>query len=148
VGRYIAEALRTRGVSHLVVEFDAHAASRLREAGTPVVFGDATEEAVLKHARLKHAEQVIIVLPEAASTEGALHLVRPLAPSALLVARVHRGEDIPRMREAGASHVVHGEFEAGVELIRQTLTHLTTPPQEIEDYLGEIRQHRYRQVES
>ena len=145
VGRYIAEALRAHQVEHLVVEFDAAAAARLRDGGTPVLFGDATEEAVLRHAQLAHAERVILTLPEAASTELALKQLRPLAPNATLVARVQRGEDIPRMRAAGASQVIHGEFEAGVEVIRQTLSALQLPELHLEDYLNGIREQRYRE---
>jgi hypothetical protein len=36
------------------------------------------------------------------------------------VARAQRGEDVERLRRAGADVVVQPEFEAGVEVIRHT----------------------------
>lgn len=145
VGRYVAEALRAHKIAHLVVEFDTSAAARLRAGGSAVLYGDATEEAVLRHAQLSQAEQVIFTLPEAASTELALRHVRPLAPQATLIVRVHRGEDIPRMRSAGATQVIHGEFEAGAEVIHQTLDRLQVENAQVKSYLQHIREQRYRQ---
>lgn len=147
VGRYVAEALQTHNIPHLVVEFDANSAARLREGGTQVLYGDATEEAVLRHARLKSADLVILALPEATSTLLALRHIRTLSPEAKVIVRVHRGDDIPVMRAAGASQVIHGEFEAGVEVIQQTLDHLELPMETVDVYLDAIRQHRYREVE-
>lgn len=146
VGRYVAEALRAHGIAHLVVEFDAVAAGRLRDAGSAVLYGDVTEETVLQHARLKHARLVVLALPEATSTALALQRLQELAPQARIVVRVQRGEDIPVMRAAGATEVIHGEFEAGVAVIRTTLEHFTLPTETIESYLETTRESRYRQT--
>jgi hypothetical protein len=49
------------------------------------------------------------------------------------------------MRAAGADAVVHAEFEAGAEMIRQTLDCLGFPDPEVDGYIDGVRQHRYRQ---
>jgi hypothetical protein len=74
----------------------------------------------------------------------AVRLLKRLAPDVPVVARVHRGVDIPKMRAAGADAVIHAEFEAGTEMIRQGLDRLGFPDPEVDAYIEQVRQHRYR----
>jgi CPA2 family monovalent cation:H+ antiporter-2 len=145
VGRYVSDALRAMEVPHVVVDYDGSAVARLSAAGTPAVYGDATSEVVLKYAHPERAELAVVALPEAAMTEMAVRLLKRVAPELPVVARVHRGVDIPRVRAAGADAVIHAEFEAGVEMIRQGLDRLGIPDPRVDAYLEGVRQHRYRQ---
>jgi CPA2 family monovalent cation:H+ antiporter-2 len=145
VGRYVSDALRAKGVPHVILDYDANTAARLRDHGVQVVFGDATSETVLAQAHPERAELAVIALPDAAATEIALRLLKQMAPSLPVLVRVHRGVDIPRMRAAGADTVIHAEFEASTEMIRQGLEHLGFPDTEVGTYLDEVRQHRYRE---
>ena len=145
VGRYVSDALRAMEIPHRVVDYDAAAIQRLQEAGVPVTYGDATSEIVLKHIHPDRARLAIIALPEAQMTEMAIRIIQRLAPALPIVARVHRGIDIPRIRAAGADAVIHAEFEAGTEMIRQGLDRLGIPDPAVDTYLEQVRQHRYRQ---
>jgi CPA2 family monovalent cation:H+ antiporter-2 len=144
VGRYVSDALRRMAVPQVIVDYDATAVDRLRATGVPVVYGDATSEEVLKQARPAGAELAVVALPEAAATQMAVRLLKRLAPELPVVARVHRGVDIPRVREAGADAVVYAEFEAGMEMVRQSLDRLGFPDPEVDQYISEVRQVRYR----
>lgn len=145
VGRYVSDALRTMEVPHVVVDYDANATARLRRGGVPVVYGDATSEVVLHQTHPDRAELAVVALPEAAITVMAVHALKSLAPNLPVVARVHRGIDIPKVRDAGADAVIHAEFEAGTEMIRQGLDRLGFPDRQVDQYIDQIRQHRYRQ---
>jgi monovalent cation:H+ antiporter-2, CPA2 family len=145
VGRYVSDALRARNIYHVAVDYDSEAADRLRQNDVPVLYGDATSETVLEKAGVREADLAVVALPDAAATEMAVRLLKQMAPGRVVLARVHRGDDIPRMRAAGADAVIHAEFEAGTEMIRQTLDRLDTPLEEVDAYLDEVRQHRYRQ---
>jgi predicted solute-binding protein len=48
------------------------------------------------------------------------------------------------VRKAGADTVVHAEFEAGAEMIRQGLERLNFPLADVEQYLHRLRLRRYR----
>ncbi|HTE20601.1 MAG TPA: cation:proton antiporter [Armatimonadota bacterium] len=146
VGRYVSDALRAVEVPHVVVDYDANAVTRLRSYGVPIVYGDATSAVVLKQARPEQAELAVVALPEAAMTQMAVRALKGLAPGLPVVARVHRGVDIPKVREAGADAVIHEEFEAGTEMIRQGLDRLGFPDRQVDTYLEGIRQVRYRQA--
>jgi CPA2 family monovalent cation:H+ antiporter-2 len=144
VGRYVSDALRAKGVPHVIVDYDAVAVSRLRGVGVPVIYGDATSEIVLSKARPKSVEMAIIALPDASMTQMALSLLKRMNPELPVLVRVHRGIDIPRMRKYGADAVFHAEFEAATEMIRDALERLEQPLEEIDAYIAEIRQFRYR----
>jgi hypothetical protein len=54
---------------------------------------------------------------------------------------------MPRLRAAGADGVVYAEFEAGTEMIRLTLENLGVGLEQVEEYIGEVREQRYRAAE-
>jgi CPA2 family monovalent cation:H+ antiporter-2 len=147
VGRYVSDALRAKDLAHVVVDYDGNAVARLRQNGVPIVFGDATSETVLEQAEPEQAPLAVIALPEATTTEMTLRQLKQMAPKTPVLVRVHRGIDIPRMRAAGADAVIHAEFEAGTEMIRQGLDRLGLPDSEVDAYLEDVRQYRYRHEE-
>jgi monovalent cation:H+ antiporter-2, CPA2 family len=147
VGRYVSDAMRALGIGHVVVDFDSVAIARLKENDVPVLFGDASAIDVIEQAHPHKSKLAVVALPEASLTHMAIKALRQLAPDLRIAARVRRGADIPRMREAGADVVIHGEFESGVEMIRQTLDHLGFSDDEVDTYVEEVRQHRYRSEE-
>jgi CPA2 family monovalent cation:H+ antiporter-2 len=144
VGRYVSDALKAKDVPHLVVEYDAKSVERCRRKGIPVMFGDASSLTVLERARPQDAELAVVALPEAGMTEVAIRNLKSLSPGIQVVARVHRGPFIPRIRAAGADAVIHAEFEASTEMIRQGLDRLGIPDPEVDDYLERVRNARYR----
>lgn len=147
VGGYVSDALRAKGVPHTVVEYDTTAAARLREHGVPVIYGDASSPTVLEQAHPEVAELAIVALPEEATTEMAIRALKEIAPNLTVVARVHTGAAIPTMHTAGADAVVQAEFEAGTEMIRQSLDRLGFADQEVDAYIEGVRQERYRREE-
>lgn len=147
VGRYVSDSLRSKHIQHLCIDIDSIAIDRLRKLHVPVIYGDASSADILIHAHPETAELAVIALAEAATTEMAVRNLRKVAPQIRIAARVRRGVDIPRMREAGADVVIHGEFEAGAEMIRQSLECLGMPQLEIDQYVDAVRAERYRDVQ-
>jgi Kef-type K+ transport system, predicted NAD-binding component len=151
VGRYVSDALKAKHVPHTVVDYDVNAAARLRQNGgeewVHLIFGDVTSETVLAQADPAGAALAIVALPEAATSEMAVRLLKRMAPDLPVVVRVHRGYDIPVLRRAGADAVIHAEFEASTEMIRQGLDRLGLPDPEVDAYIEKVRQHRYRREE-
>lgn len=144
LGKHVSQALSAREIPHVVVDYDATVVARLRGAGIPVVYGDATSEVVLKTAVPASVELAVVALPEANMTPITVRVLRKLWPDLPMVARVHHGVSIPKVRAAGATEVVHAEFEAATSIIRHGLAQLGCPADETEEYIDQIRAVRYR----
>jgi monovalent cation:H+ antiporter-2, CPA2 family len=121
VARELVEALDARGLRYLVIEYNPIIARDLRDRGTPVVYGDAANPAVLEHAHLERARLLAILMPDATAAELATRHARALHPRLDIIARGGSAVDLERLRSAGATEVVQPEFEAGVEVIRHAL---------------------------
>ncbi|MGV3719887.1 MAG: cation:proton antiporter [Actinomycetota bacterium] len=145
VGKHVSQALTAKGVEHAVVDYDANVIARLRSVGIPVVYGDASSEVVVAKAMRSSVELAVVALPESSMTPLVVRTVKRLRPDLPVIARVHRGVNIPRVRAAGADFVIHAEFEASSIIIRHGLERLGCTTPEIEEYLTEIRRFRYRQ---
>lgn len=121
VGRELADALEARGLRYLVVEYNPLLVRALRARGVPVLYGDASNPAVLEHAHLERARLLAVLMPDRPAAEMATRQARRLSPRLDIVARAGVADDIALLRAAGASDVVQPEFEAGVEVIRHAL---------------------------
>lgn len=144
VGRHISDTLRIKRVPHIVVDFNSKVVEHRRRLGVPAIFGDAASRAVLEQMHPDRAELAVVTLPDTGSTAAAVRLLKQMAPDLPILARVHRGGDIPVLRHAGATGVVHAEFEASVRLVRLGLRRLGFPPDEIDEHIRGMRARRYR----
>src|SRR5205823_10823403 len=89
--------------------------------GTPVIYGDAANPAVLEQAHLETARLLAVLMPDAAAAELATRHARTVSSRLDIVARATSTEHVDRLRRAGATEVVQPEFEAGVEVIRHAM---------------------------
>ncbi|MDZ5809861.1 NAD-binding protein [Halorubrum sp. AD140] len=98
VGRTVAETVTNAGLPVTVVDRD--------DAENVDVVGDATEPETLRAAGVEDARTVVLALPEDATTEFTTLVVRDLAPSAQVLARVEERASVRKMHRAGADYVL------------------------------------------
>lgn len=147
IGRYVSDALLFRSIPQVIVDYDTTAIQKRRERNLPVIYGDATSSEVLRIASPTAARLAVVSLPDQLSTETVVRLLKQMAPDVPVIARVHSGGNMQRIHQAGASAVIHAEFEASVEMIRETLVRLPVVREEVEAYLESLRAERYAQQE-
>jgi CPA2 family monovalent cation:H+ antiporter-2 len=121
VGSELVEALGRRSIPRVIVEYNPEVVRRLRGRGVPVIYGDAANPAVLEHAAIPRASVLAALVPDVSDAERIVRAARSAGGRLRIVARAQRGEDVERLRRAGADVVVQPEFEAGVEVIRYAL---------------------------
>jgi monovalent cation:H+ antiporter-2, CPA2 family len=143
VGGELVDALRRRGIPCLVIEYHPEVARRLRDGGVPVIAGDAANPAVLDHAAIPQARLLAALVPDVADAERIVRGARALNRRIHIVARAQNGEDVPRLRQAGAGEVVQPEFEAGIEVIRYTLRRYGVLGPELDHLIGGRRRAFY-----
>ena len=121
VARELVEALDARGLSYVVIEYNPQLVRRLRTRGMQVIYGDASNPAVIEHAHLENARLLAVLMPEIDAAQVVTRYARGHHPDLDIVVRARNEEDVERLRRAGATDVVQPEFEAGVEVIRHAL---------------------------
>jgi CPA2 family monovalent cation:H+ antiporter-2 len=139
VGRELADALEMNGTPYLVMEYSPALLRDLRARGVPVVYGDATNPAVIEHAHLDRATMLAVLVPDASTAELVTRRARADHPDLDIVARANNAAGVTRLQQAGATEVVQPEFEAGVEVIRHALRRCGVEGSRLEDLTADRR---------
>ena len=121
VGGPIAEELTRHEVPHLIVEASRDVAERLREAGLPVIYGDATRPEVLADAHLERARLLVVAAPDAYQARAILELARRVNPDLQIIARTQSDAERAWLEERGVAQALVGERELAVSLTRAAL---------------------------
>ena len=148
VGRYTADVLLRLSRPCVVIDQDQQAVERAKAAGLPVIYGDASSAVVLEAAGVHTARLALLVVSAAIDVELVARAVRALNPALHVVARAARLAQIEPLQRLGIYEIVQPEFEAGLELVRQTLLHFGVPAGEIEQLGDAIRAERYQPFET
>ncbi len=115
-GRSAIQTLRDSGVeaSRLVVIDDSAACvAEANLAGYAAIQGDATRREILHRAETPRARQVIITLDRDDTAILVTLTVRQLNPGTHLVVAVREGENVPLLRQSGASSVITSSDAVG-----------------------------------
>jgi len=144
VGFQIATTLKKLGLHFVVIELDQPRVERAKNAGMPVVFGDASQQVVLEAAELGSACLLLITTPGIVVGRSITVLARRLNPGLNVVARAADAEFLPIFGELEVTDVVLPEFEASLEMLRQALLHLQMPAPEIQRHAELLREEMFK----
>ncbi|MGN6739019.1 cation:proton antiporter domain-containing protein [Dyella sp.] len=119
VGRRVGAALAERGIAHVVVETNREIVERLREHGTPAVYGDASEPEVLVQAHVARAGMVVVATPDIIDLPRMMSCARALNPGVEVIVRTHNEEEAELLGE-----LVTAVFYAERELAQRMGEHV------------------------
>jgi monovalent cation:H+ antiporter-2, CPA2 family len=143
VGQNIARVLEQTGFEYIALDLDPYRIRLGRQAGDPVVYGDAGEIKVLENVGLAHASVVVITFTK---PEVALRILRSVRESRTDVPILVRTQDDTKLEElqaAGATEVVPETFEASLMLLSHLLLLMKLPVGRVIRTVNDIRSHRY-----
>jgi CPA2 family monovalent cation:H+ antiporter-2 len=143
VGRFTAQFLQRLTLPAVLIELDYRRFDQARQAGSAVVFGDATQEVVLEAASVGEARLVLVTVPIISVTEAIIEQVRRINPAARIVARAEGAEQLRHLQARGLAEVVQPELEAGLEMVRQSLLHMDYGVTEVHRVSAQLRQEMY-----
>jgi len=147
-GRNLARAARAAGIPYVIVEMNPAAVKEERKKGERIYFGDATQEAILRHVNIKEAKAVAVVINDASATRRIVEVVRRLNPKVYLIVRTRFVQETGPLLELGADEVIPEEFETSVEIFSRVLAKYLLPKEEIERFVSEIRDEGYGMLRS
>lgn len=143
VAQHLVEAMQELDQPFVVIEQTWMRVQQARERGALVIFGDASNPAILQGAQLDTARVVAVTVPDPATQHLILQNARDLCPHVPIIARAQRVEDLPQMYKSGANDVILPTFEGGLEVLRQTLLRLGVTFEATQSYIDTVHAERY-----
>ena len=143
VGQNIARVLEQAGFEYIALDVDPYRIRIGRQAGDPVVYGDAGEVKVLENVGLKNASVVVITFANPDVALRILRSVRELRADVPILVRTQDDTKLTELQAAGATEVVPETFEASLMLLSHLLLLVKLPVGQVLRTVNDIRSHRY-----
>ena len=147
-GRNLTRAAKVAGIPYIIIEMNPDTVRGEKAKGEPIYYGDATQEAVLEHAGIKHARVIVIAISDPAATRQVTATSRRLNPKVHIIARTRFLQEMNPLYELGVNEVIPEEFETSVEIFTRVLTKYLVPTGDIERLTAEIRSDSYEMLRS
>lgn len=119
VGRSICDYLDTRNQPFLVIDNNEEMLKAVCHAEDWFyVVGDATDDAVLREARIEHAKSLASVLPTDADNIYVVLSARMINTNLQIIARTTDDRAVEKMERAGANRVISPLMTSGIKMAR------------------------------
>ncbi len=145
-GRNLARTARSAGIPYIITELNARTVREESAHGEPIIYGDASSDAVLAHVGVMRARVVVVAISDAAATRRIVERVHTLNPMAHLIARTRYTQEVPPLQKLGADEVIPEEFETSVEIFTRVLRRYFVPETDIDVFAAEIRADGYQML--
>jgi CPA2 family monovalent cation:H+ antiporter-2 len=139
VGRTVTRLLRENQIEPTVVELNVDTVRRLRQEGTPAVYGDATLRDTLKEAGVAAAGSLILSSAGMHGSEEVIRLARELNPGVRVLARAAYVRELGPLSKAGADRAFSGEGEVALAMTVAILRELGATPEQIDQERDRVR---------
>jgi CPA2 family monovalent cation:H+ antiporter-2 len=145
-GQNLGWMLTKEGISFIALDLDPVRVRDARDAGEPVVYGDATRRDVLEAAGLRTARALAVSYNDVPSAQRILEVVRLVRPDMPVIVRTTDDVDLEQLIAAGATEVVPESLEGSLMIASHVLLLLGVPISHIVRRIGEVRRDRYRML--
>ncbi len=143
VGQNIARVLEQAGFEYIALDLDPYRIRTGRQAGDPVIYGDAGEVKVLENVGLRRASCVVVTFTNPEVALRILRSVRELRGDVPILVRTQDDTRLEELQRAGATEVVPETLEASLMLLSHLLLLLKLPVARVIRTVNDIRSHRY-----
>jgi CPA2 family monovalent cation:H+ antiporter-2 len=145
-GQNLTKAAISAKIPYVIIETNPETVRREKKEGKNILYGDATHEPVLEHAKIKAARVVVIAISDYVASRQITRQIKELNPSLHLIVRTRFVSEIDPLRELGADEVIPEEFETAVEIFIRVLHHYLVPQQDIDRFMTEVRADGYQML--
>jgi monovalent cation:H+ antiporter-2, CPA2 family len=142
-GRNLVRAAREMDITYTIVEMNPDTVTKEKRGGESIMYGDATNEAVLAHAGIRRARIAAVLIGDPAATRRIVALLRRMNPSLHILARTRFVSEVQALYDLGADEVVPEEFETSLEIFRRVAGHYALPERRTELLIRAIRADHY-----
>ncbi|MDD1719597.1 MAG: cation:proton antiporter, partial [Methanoregulaceae archaeon] len=121
-GKSVARAAEIAGIPYRAIDLNPGIVREEKESRhTEVIYGDAVQEEVLRHAGLRAARALVIVISDQDAIPRIIRAARGISPSVSIITRTRYLGDVEKLLEAGADEVIPEEFEVALGIFARIL---------------------------
>ncbi len=139
VGFQIASVMHNLKFPFIIIEQDFRRFEKCKNAGFPIIYGEAGQEPVLIGAKIEAALLLIITIPKIMIARDIITTARLYNKNLNIIVRADDLSQADDLFKMNIFEVVQPEFEASLEIIRQALLHLDVPLTTIYGFTDKIR---------
>ena len=143
-GRNVSRSARIAGIPYLIIETNPETVIKELAKGEKIIYGDASNEEVLRHANITSARVLVTTIPDAPSARRVIFMARKLNPDAYIIARTRFVKEVNDLYLLGASEVIPEEFETSVEIFTRLLRRFNVPQNDIAALIDTVRADGYQ----
>lgn len=145
-GRNLALSAKQANLPYTILEMNPETVKKERAKGEPIQFGDATHEAVLKHADIEHAKAAAVVINDFSASHRIVEKLRQMNPKIYIVVRTRYFAQVGFFYQLGANDVIPDELGASVEIFTRVLNYFQIPEEQIENVVHSVRAEAYEKL--
>lgn len=143
VGQNLARVLERQSFEYIALDMDIKRVRAARQAGDPVVYGDAGRAEILETVGIEHCSVLVVTFADPHVALGIIKVVRELRPSLPILVRTQDDTRLDELQKAGATEVVPETLEASLMIASHLLLLLDVPVSRVVKTIGDIRDNRY-----
>ncbi|GEA05966.1 potassium transporter [Alteromonas sp. KUL42] len=143
VGQSVARMLKMEGIHFVAVDMDPVRVHESRNAGEPIIFGDASQKDILVSANVEKAKLVLVTFDQVDKAKQVITQTRTLSDSIDVMVRTKRDYQLDSLYNAGANQVVPELQEGSLMLVSQVLHYAGVPMSRILKRVRAERKGRY-----
>ena len=142
-GQNVAKTAKQAKIPYVIVDMNADTYHKAKAQGEQVVFGDASDDTILRHVHVHEARVVVVAISDPQATINIVSRVRLFTETAYVIVRTRYVREIDGLMKKGADEVIPEEFETSIEIFSRVLKKYMIPSNEINDFISGIRADNY-----
>ncbi|HHP7240951.1 MAG TPA: cation:proton antiporter [Cyclobacteriaceae bacterium] len=146
-GENVALAASSAELPHVIIELDPAMIKKAKKSGeTNIVYGDATNETILKHVHIQEARVAVIAISSPRTTRNIVKMIRSFSETTYIIVRTRYVREVEEIIRLGADEVIPEEFETSIEIFTRVLKRYLITRDEILRFVHEIRSRNYEKL--
>jgi len=147
-GTNISKAAKKAEIPYVIIDANPESFEKAKNNKEPIIFGDATNDTILKHAHVQEARVIVIAISDPGATKKMLSSIRQFTQTATIIVRTKYVKEMEDVLRLGADEVIPEEFETSIEIFTRVLKKYLVPFDEIQEFINQIRSSDYEMLTS
>lgn len=139
VGKEVRALLDLANISYVVIDFNRKVINDLIDLNRYAIYGDPTDNEILKASFIESAKALVIAVPDGFSQKKIIDAALKFNPKLIVLCRSHIEEDRYDLINMGVNTIIIPELEAGLRIGSEVLDIFNIPSQEVDSFVKRLR---------